>query len=175
MDDDVGLVRPWGEHPGSAVGRAVVDDDELLVERQGVDLLQDLVDELLLVVDRDQERDPHDVSSLRTASACPWSTTAPATMYGKKLTACRTRAYESAADFSIPYAFSAIRAAASKTPTAAGDEGRTSPSPTATITSPPASGERPRSKPFISTQADSASRIQDAAVSVMATSASVGS
>ena len=54
-----------------------------------------------------------------------------------KFTRCRTSANGSAAEWESPYAFTAISAAASKTPTAAGGAGRIIASPTATVTSTP--------------------------------------
>ena len=57
-DRQVGVARSHlAEDLAGAVGRAVVDDDDLLADRDGADPAEDLVDRLLLVVDRDDDRE----------------------------------------------------------------------------------------------------------------------
>ena len=52
------LAPPLGEVPG-AVGRAVVDDDDLLVEVERPDRVEHVDDRRRLVVGRHQEGHPH--------------------------------------------------------------------------------------------------------------------
>jgi uncharacterized protein (TIGR03663 family) len=65
---------------------------------------------------------------------------------GATLSAWRTSAYESAVESSTPYAPTTTTVAASKTPSAAGEDGRISARPMPITTSSPASGDNPRSK-----------------------------
>ena len=50
---------PARDHRASPIGRAVVDDHDLLVELEGPDPLEHLADRGRLVVGGDDERDAH--------------------------------------------------------------------------------------------------------------------
>src|SRR5438105_538099 len=78
-----------------AVCRAVVDDDHLPVEPERVDAFEHLRDRRRLVVGGDQEGDAHAGRGVERA-------TAPMTINGSTLSACRTSAAVSAADRDTP-------------------------------------------------------------------------